>query len=95
MTIPTLLAKLKICYKSSSGKSRTRPSPPSPYSQYLAPNLGSKHLSGTRFSSVSDVKTATENWLNGQGRDFCQAWLNKLVLRPDKCLNKVGDYVEK
>ncbi|GBM22125.1 hypothetical protein AVEN_266484-1 [Araneus ventricosus] len=29
-----------------------------PYSPDLAPNLGSKHLSGTRFSSDSDVKTA-------------------------------------
>ncbi|GBO24014.1 hypothetical protein AVEN_144781-1 [Araneus ventricosus] len=31
-----------------------------------APNLGSKHLSGTRFSSNSDVKTVVENWFNGQ-----------------------------
>ncbi|GBN48811.1 hypothetical protein AVEN_8503-1 [Araneus ventricosus] len=46
-----------------------------------------EHLSGTRFSSDSDVKTAAEKWLNGQGRDVYQAWLNKLVLRPDKCLN--------
>ncbi|GBM99390.1 hypothetical protein AVEN_168924-1 [Araneus ventricosus] len=35
----------------------------SPYSPDLAPNLGSKQLSGTRFSSESDVKTVTENWL--------------------------------
>ncbi|GBN90721.1 hypothetical protein AVEN_36227-1 [Araneus ventricosus] len=38
----------------------------SPYSQDSTPNLGFKHLSGTRFSSESDVKTAFENWLNGQ-----------------------------
>ncbi|GBO44740.1 hypothetical protein AVEN_138332-1 [Araneus ventricosus] len=37
-----------------------------PYSPDLAPNLGSKHSSGTRFSSESDVKTVVENWLNGQ-----------------------------
>ncbi|GBN90418.1 hypothetical protein AVEN_149212-1 [Araneus ventricosus] len=37
-----------------------------PYSPDSAPNLGSKHLSRTRFSSVSDVKTVAENWLNGQ-----------------------------
>ncbi|GBM97721.1 hypothetical protein AVEN_125247-1 [Araneus ventricosus] len=37
-----------------------------PYSPYSAPSLGSKHLSGTRFSSESDVKTVDENWLNGQ-----------------------------
>ncbi|GBM89386.1 hypothetical protein AVEN_219844-1, partial [Araneus ventricosus] len=38
---------------------------PPPYSPDLAPNLSSKHLSGTRFSSESDVKTIVENWLNG------------------------------
>ncbi|GBN43836.1 hypothetical protein AVEN_137872-1 [Araneus ventricosus] len=67
------------------------------YSKDLAPNVGSKHLSGTRLLSESDVKTATENWLNEQGRDFYQAGLNKLVLRSDKCLNtcRFGDYVEK
>ncbi|GBN69159.1 hypothetical protein AVEN_235880-1 [Araneus ventricosus] len=52
----------------------------SPYSPDLTPNLGSKHLSRTRLSSNSDVKTAAENWINGQGHDFCQAGLNKLVL---------------
>ncbi|GBN57217.1 hypothetical protein AVEN_162703-1 [Araneus ventricosus] len=40
-------------------------------------------LSGTRFSSESDVKTATEIWLNGQKRHFYQAGLNKLALRSD------------
>ncbi|GBN78904.1 hypothetical protein AVEN_31799-1 [Araneus ventricosus] len=39
---------------------------PTPYSPDTAPNLGSKHLSGTRFSSESDVKIVVENWLNGQ-----------------------------
>ncbi|GBN11791.1 hypothetical protein AVEN_236026-1 [Araneus ventricosus] len=46
LTIPTLLAKLKNCCKSSSGKSEEKPH----YSTNLASNLGSKHLSGTRFS---------------------------------------------
>ncbi|GBN24038.1 hypothetical protein AVEN_242398-1 [Araneus ventricosus] len=46
------------------------------YSSGLAPNLGSTHLSGTRFSSNSDVKTAAENWINGQGRDLYPAVLN-------------------
>ncbi|GBN89366.1 hypothetical protein AVEN_173839-1 [Araneus ventricosus] len=66
-----------------------------PYSPGMVPNLGSRHLSGTRFSSNSDMKTVVENWLNGQGRDFYQAGLNKLVLRLDKCLNRFGDYVKK
>ncbi|GBL83476.1 hypothetical protein AVEN_196335-1 [Araneus ventricosus] len=62
-----------------------------PYSADLAPNLGSKHLPRTRFSSKSDAKTASENC----GRDFHQAVLNKLVLLSDKRLNRRGDYVEK
>ncbi|GBN51810.1 hypothetical protein AVEN_91818-1 [Araneus ventricosus] len=66
-----------------------------PYSPDLATNLGSKHLYATRFSSNSDVKTAAENCLNGQGRDFYQAGLNKLVLLSDNCLNRFGDYLEK
>ncbi|GBM67014.1 hypothetical protein AVEN_128447-1 [Araneus ventricosus] len=36
------------------------------YNPDSAPNLGSKHLSGKRFFSENDVKTAAENWLNGQ-----------------------------
>ncbi|GBN09599.1 hypothetical protein AVEN_40905-1 [Araneus ventricosus] len=92
MTIPILFAKLKNCCKSSSGKSGA-PSPP--YSSDLAPNLSSKHLSGTRFFSNSYVKTATENWLSGQIRDFYQARIKKLVLRSDKCRNRFSKYVEK
>ncbi|GBN45043.1 hypothetical protein AVEN_91974-1 [Araneus ventricosus] len=86
MAIPVLLTKLKNSVKSSSWMSGAIP---------LASNLGSKHLSGTRFSSNSDVKTAAENCLNGQRRDFYQARLNKLGLRLDKFLNRFGDYVEK
>ncbi|GBM30031.1 hypothetical protein AVEN_169149-1, partial [Araneus ventricosus] len=78
------------CCKSSSGKSGAT----IPCSPDSAPNLGSKHLSGTMISSEIDVKTVVENWLNGQRRDFYQAGLNKLVLSSDKCLNRFGDYVE-
>ncbi|GBM02512.1 hypothetical protein AVEN_76544-1 [Araneus ventricosus] len=40
--------------------------PLTPYSPDSAPNLGCSHLSGTRFSSESDVKTDAEHWLNGR-----------------------------
>ncbi|GBO10397.1 hypothetical protein AVEN_70503-1 [Araneus ventricosus] len=36
------------------------------YRPNSALNLGSKDLSGTRFSSESDVKRIFENWLHGQ-----------------------------
>ncbi|GBN23551.1 hypothetical protein AVEN_212141-1 [Araneus ventricosus] len=55
----------------------------------------SKHLYGTRFSSNSAIETIVENWLNGQGRDFYKARLNKFTLRSDKCLNIFRDDVEK
>ncbi|GBN46937.1 hypothetical protein AVEN_90639-1 [Araneus ventricosus] len=90
VTIPILLSKFKNCCKSSSGKYGA-----TPYSPDSAPSLGSKHLSETMFSSNSDVKTAAENWINGQGRDSYQARLKKLVLGSDKCLNRFGDYAEK
>ncbi|GBM73915.1 hypothetical protein AVEN_61529-1 [Araneus ventricosus] len=69
---------------------------------FLFPKLR-EHLSETisvpsisvRFCSDSDVETAAENWLNGQGRDFYQAGLNKSALRSDKQLNRFGDYAEK
>ncbi|GBM44725.1 hypothetical protein AVEN_103190-1 [Araneus ventricosus] len=44
-----------------------------PSSPDLAPNLGYNHLSGTRLSSNSDVKTADENWINEKGRYFYQS----------------------
>ncbi|GBN57673.1 hypothetical protein AVEN_132935-1 [Araneus ventricosus] len=56
-----LLTKLKNYCDSSSGKSGA-----TPYCPHSSPNLGSKHLSGTMFSSESDVKIVGKNWLNGQ-----------------------------
>ncbi|GBN94282.1 hypothetical protein AVEN_92876-1, partial [Araneus ventricosus] len=53
MIILILLTKLKNCCESSNGKSEA-----TPYSIDSAHNLSSNHLSGTRFSSESDVKTA-------------------------------------
>ncbi|GBM21180.1 hypothetical protein AVEN_50911-1 [Araneus ventricosus] len=91
MAIPILLAKLKNFCKSSSGKSEAT----LPHSPNFESNLDFKHLLRTRFSSNSDVKTDAENRLNGQGRDFYQAELSKLVLRSDYSLNGFGDYVEK
>ncbi|GBO40279.1 hypothetical protein AVEN_33380-1 [Araneus ventricosus] len=65
-----------------------------PSDYFLFPKL-KEHLSGTRFSSDSDAKTAAENWRNGKGCDFYQAGLNKLVLRSDNCLNRFSHYLEK
>ncbi|GBN97054.1 hypothetical protein AVEN_59022-1 [Araneus ventricosus] len=66
-----------------------------PYSPDSAPNLGSKHLSGLRFSSESVAKTVLEKLAQLTGLDFCHAGLNKFVLRSNKCLNRFDDTVEK
>ncbi|GBM69054.1 hypothetical protein AVEN_155526-1 [Araneus ventricosus] len=64
------------------------------YNPDLAPNLGFKHLSGTMFSSNSDVKTAAVT--DSMDRDVIyQTGLNKLVLHSGKCLIRFGDYAEK
>ncbi|GBL70519.1 hypothetical protein AVEN_126642-1 [Araneus ventricosus] len=92
MKISILLAKLKNCFEISSGKSGASPSP---YSADSAPNLGSKHLPGGRFSSESVAKTVLEKLAQLTGLDFCHAGLNKFVLRSNKCLNRFDDTVEK
>ena len=72
-----------------------------PYSPDLAPSdfhlfLALKdHLSGHKFTSDDDVKTAVTRWLKSQGAEFYETGINKLVPRLDKCLNLGGDYVEK
>ncbi|GBO23818.1 hypothetical protein AVEN_79144-1, partial [Araneus ventricosus] len=66
MAIPKLLAKLKNCCESSSGKSEATPHTQARFgTQYVF-----KHLSATSFSSKRDVKIAAENWLSGQGHNF-------------------------
>ena len=72
-----------------------------PYSPDLAPSdfhlfpALKEHLSGQRFSTDDDIKSAVTKWLNAQGTDFYRVDIEKLVPRLDKCLNKNGDYVEK
>ncbi|GBN35209.1 hypothetical protein AVEN_12906-1 [Araneus ventricosus] len=44
-------------------------------SDYIFFSKLKEHLSGTEFSSDSDVKTAAENYINDQERDFYQAGL--------------------
>ncbi|GFT80569.1 uncharacterized protein TNCV_5122761 [Trichonephila clavipes] len=65
-----------------------------PSDYFLFPRL-KEHLSGKRFSSDSAVKTSTEILLKGQGPDSYQDGLSKLVLRSDKSLNRLDDYVDK
>jgi hypothetical protein len=52
------------------------------------------NLTGRRFISDDDAKTPVQRWFHAQLAEFYNSGISKLV-RWDKCLNWVGDYVEK
>jgi histone-lysine N-methyltransferase SETMAR len=72
-----------------------------PYSPDLAPSdfylfrLLKKNLRGRRFSSDEEVKGAAEAWLKGQSKDFYLQGLQSLPMKWGKCIDMLGDYVEK
>jgi len=41
------------------------------------------------------IKENVLNWLRHQDKDSFAADINKLIKKWDKCINVVGDYVEK
>ncbi|GFV17566.1 histone-lysine N-methyltransferase SETMAR [Trichonephila clavipes] len=74
-----------------------------PYSPDLAPSdfhlfrfLNFRYsLSGKRFSDIEEVKAAVNSWLSDQTADFFDEGFQNLVLRYDKCINKLSNYEEK
>jgi transposase len=75
--------------------------PHPPYSPDSAPSdfqifpRMKKHLRGQRFHSNEDVQNEVKKWLHAQDAFFFYEVLDKLIYRYDKCLNRLGDYVEK
>ena len=75
--------------------------PHPPYSPDLAPcdfhlfPKMKKHLLNQRFECTADAQTEAKNWLRSQDVTFFYEGLDKLIYRYDKCLNKLGDYMEK
>jgi len=61
---------------------------------HLFPNL-KRHLKGTRFATDEELKTATEQWLDSQDKQFFSHGIEQLRKRYDKCIALQGDYVEK
>ena len=61
---------------------------------HLFPTL-KHHLSGHKFASEDDVKTAIKRWLKSQDTEFYDAWINKRVPQLNKYLDFCADYVEK
>jgi histone-lysine N-methyltransferase SETMAR len=72
-----------------------------PYSPDIAPSdfhvfLHLKTFLGGRwFHDDSEVKEAINTWFASQVASFCDAGIQKLVPRYDKCLRNGGNYVEK
>ena len=75
--------------------------PHPPYSTDLAPSdfhlfpQLKKSLRGNHFQSSEDVKDAVHQWVRQQSPNFYYRGLDSLILRYDKCLNRLSDYVEK
>jgi histone-lysine N-methyltransferase SETMAR len=75
--------------------------PHPPYSPDLAPcdfhlfPKMKKHLRNQRFECTADAQIEAKNWLRSQDASFFYEGLDKLIYRYDKCLNKLGEYVEK
>ncbi|KAJ9598719.1 hypothetical protein L9F63_010605 [Diploptera punctata] len=54
-----------------------------------------KFLAGKRFETDVEVKSAVRRRLHSNKTDFYEQGILKLVTRWEKCVEKVGDYVEK
>ncbi|GBN14070.1 hypothetical protein AVEN_71826-1 [Araneus ventricosus] len=54
-----------------------------------------EHLGRRLFSSDDHVQTAFLRWLKDQGTIFYRQGIERVVQRSDKCLQRLGDTVEK
>jgi len=54
-----------------------------------------KMLGGQKFASDTEVQSIVRQWLGQQPASFFASGIQKLVDRRDKCLNELGQYVEK
>jgi transposase len=75
--------------------------PHPPHSPDLAPSYFhlfpkmKKYLRGQRFHFNEDVQNEFKKWLRAQDAFFFYEGLHKLIYRYDKCLNRLGDDMEK
>jgi hypothetical protein len=54
-----------------------------------------KRLAGKKFDDDDEVQEEVVTWFRGQAAEFYDSGIQKLVPRLDKCLDNMGDYVEK
>ncbi|GFS81163.1 histone-lysine N-methyltransferase SETMAR [Trichonephila clavipes] len=53
------------------------------------------HLGGKSFHDDDEIKDEVEMWFRQQAATFYDCGIQKLVHRLNKCLDNVGDHVEK
>ena len=72
-----------------------------PYSPDLAPSdyflfrVTKKFLPGKRFSINEEVKEAITTWFEEQSKDFFSRGIKSLQQKWAKCIELLGDYIEK
>ncbi|GBO36760.1 hypothetical protein AVEN_104908-1 [Araneus ventricosus] len=72
-----------------------------PYSPDLSPcdfhvfGKIKEHLGGRQLSNDDQVQTAVLSYLQDQGAIFYRQGIERIVQRSDKCLQRLGDYVDK
>jgi len=54
-----------------------------------------KMLGGQKFASDTEMQSVVNQWLGQQPASFFASSIQKLVDKWDKCLNELGQYVEK
>jgi hypothetical protein len=58
---------------------------------HLFPHL-KKHLAGKKFNDDDEVQEEVVTWFKGQAADFYDSGIQRVIPRPNKCLNNAGDY---
>ena len=84
-----------VCFFMGKRTYHTLPySPDSPPSDCHLIGPMKKMLGGQKFTSDTEVPSVVRQWLGQQPASFFTSGSQKLFERWDKCLNKLGRYVE-
>jgi histone-lysine N-methyltransferase SETMAR len=70
-------------------------SPDLALSDYFLFRVMKKFLRVKRFSSDEEVKEAVTTWFEGQSKDFFSRGIKSLQQKWAKCIELLGDYIEK
>jgi len=77
-----------------TAKSHTLQSRPNSLGLFSIPSY-EKFLRGKRFSSDEEVKEAVTTWFEEQSKDFFSRGTKSLQQNWAKCIELLGDYIEK